>query len=234
MPATQRQTKAAVPEAADGAKFVFFDLETTGLSPRGCRIIEMAALRVAPGGVVAGWFHALIRINDRVPHFITRLTGITSEMLEDGDPIEAAFPRFCEFVAALPLVAYNVSFDMGFLRTEAARQKIKLKNTPVCALAVARARVPGLPNYKLKTVARHFGVDNDQTHRALDDCVSGCGCSRRRCETRRVIPRCDPEASKASPGEPRRTKAELRRFLDRAGPGNLRVIEARFDGRLHD
>ena len=173
MPATQRQTKAAVPEAADGAKFVFFDLETTGLSPRGCRIIEMAALRVAPGGVVAGSFHALIRINGRVPSFITRLTGITSEMLEDGDPIEAAFPRFCEFVAELPLVAYNVSFDMGFLRTEAARQKIKLKNTPVCALAVARARVPGLPNYKLKTVARHFGVDNDQTHRALDDCVMG-------------------------------------------------------------
>src|SRR5690606_1141216 len=84
-----------------------------------------------------------------------------------------AFPRFCAFVGELPLVAYNVSFDMGFLRSEAARQKVKLRNTPVCALAVARARVPGLPNYKLKTVARHFGLDNEQTHRALDDCEMG-------------------------------------------------------------
>jgi DNA polymerase-3 subunit epsilon len=175
MPATQMNEMPVPPEPAraDDAKFVFFDLETTGLSPSGCRIIEMAALRVAIGGVVAGSFHSLIRIADRVPPFITRLTGITSAMLEDGDPIEAAFPRFCEFVEDLPLVAYNVSFDMSFLRTEAARQKIRLNNTPVCALAIARARVPGLANYKLKTVARHFGFDEDQTHRALDDCEMG-------------------------------------------------------------
>lgn len=157
----------------DGAKFVFFDLETTGLSPRGCRIIEMAALRVASGGVACGAFHALIRIEERLPWFITRLTGITDAMLEDGDPIEEAFPRFCAFVEDLPLVAYNVGFDMGFLRTEAARQKIRLTNRPVCALHVARRRLPDLPNHKLKTVARHLGVDSEQTHRALDDCEMG-------------------------------------------------------------
>jgi DNA polymerase-3 subunit epsilon len=172
MLAAQQQIDIAA-AGADGAKFVFFDLETTGLSPRGCRIIEMAALRIADDGVIAGTFHTLIRIDERVPPFITRLTGITSAMLEDGEPIETAFPRFCAFVEDLPLVAYNVSFDMSFLRTEAARQRVKLKNEPVCALAVARARVPGLPNYKLKTVARHFGVDDEQTHRALDDCVMG-------------------------------------------------------------
>jgi len=175
MPSTLRNEVLATPEqaCADDARFVFFDLETTGLSPRGCRIIEMAALRVASGGVVSGSFHSLIRIDEGVPPFITRLTGITSDMLEDGDPIEAVFPRFCDFVEDLPLVAYNVSFDMSFLRTEAARQKIRLTNTPVCALAIARARVPGLPNYKLKTVARHFGFDEEQTHRALDDCEMG-------------------------------------------------------------
>lgn len=175
MPAVQRKPRVDAPAdaPADGAKFVFFDLETTGLSPRGCRIIEMAALRVGEGGTVAGSFHSLVRIEGRIPYFISRLTGITDDMLEDGAPIGQVFPRFCEFVGALPLVAYNVSFDMGFLRTEAARQKMELKNTPVCALAVARARVPGLPNYKLKTVAQHFGIDDAQTHRALDDCEMG-------------------------------------------------------------
>ena len=172
MPVTRRQTMPA-PAVADGAKFVFFDLETTGLSPRGCRIIEIGALRVAGGGVACASFHALIRIEEPVPFFITRLTGITGEMLEDGDPIEYAFPRFCEFVEDLPLVAYNVSFDMGFLRTEAARQKIKLRNTPVCALSVARKKLPELANHKLKTVARHLGIESDQSHRALDDCEMG-------------------------------------------------------------
>ena len=177
MAVVRRKTKTAAPEQApvriDGAKFVFFDLETTGLSPRGCRIIEMAALRVAGGGVACGSFHALIRIEERVPYFITRLTGITDEMLEDGHSIEDAFPRFCEFVEDLPLVAYNVSFDMGFLCVEAARQRIALRNRAVCALSVARAKLPELPNHKLKTVARHFGIGSDQSHRALDDCETG-------------------------------------------------------------
>jgi DNA polymerase III epsilon subunit family exonuclease len=173
MPASTRKTSEPVQAAADGAKFVFFDLETTGLSPRGCKIIEMAALRVGEEGVIAGSFQALVRIDHPLPYFITKLTGITNTMLARGARIESVFPQFCEFVGGLPLVAYNASFDMGFLRAEAARQRIKLTNTPVCALAVTRARVPGLPSYKLKSVAEHFGIQERQTHRALDDCEMG-------------------------------------------------------------
>jgi DNA polymerase III epsilon subunit family exonuclease len=173
MPASKREMSEPVQAAADGAKFVFFDLETTGLSPRGCKIIEMAALRVGQDGAIAGSFQALVRIDHPVPYFITRLTGITNTMLARGERIESVFPRFCEFVGDLPLVAYNASFDMGFLRAEAARQKIKLQNRPVCALAVTRARVPGLSSYKLKLVAEHFGIQERQTHRALDDCEMG-------------------------------------------------------------
>jgi DNA polymerase III epsilon subunit family exonuclease len=168
-----RTSERAEAPFADGARFVFFDLETTGLSPRGCRIIEIAGLRVAPGGVACAAFHALVRIAGQVPHFITRLTGITDEMLEDGDPIERALPRFAGFVEDLPLVAYNVSFDMSFLHAEARRQRLRLANKPVCALQIARAKLPDLPNHKLKTVARHLGVPSDQTHRALDDCEMG-------------------------------------------------------------
>lgn len=157
----------------DGARFVFFDLETTGLSPHGCRIIEIAALKVGEGAMVHGEFQALIRIDEKLPRFITRLTGITDDMLEDGDAIEDALPRFAAFAGNLPLVAYNVNFDMGFLRAEARRLKMQVQNLPLCALAIARRRLPGLPNYKLKTVARYLGVDHDQTHRALDDCHMG-------------------------------------------------------------
>lgn len=169
----QSKRTEPAPPCADGAKFVFFDLETTGLSPRGCRIIEIAGLRVAKGGVACGSFHSLVRIDGPVPRFITRLTGITDAMLEDGDPIEMVLPRFFAFVEGLPLVAYNVAFDIGFLRAEARRQRVRFVNRPVCALQVARARLPELPNHKLRTVARHFGVAWDQSHRALDDCEVG-------------------------------------------------------------
>ena len=173
MPVSTCKTSEPVQAAEDGAKFVFFDLETTGLSPRGCKIIEIGALRVGEGGAIAGSFQALVRIDRPLPYFITKLTGITNAMLARGERIESVFPQFCEFVGGLPLVAYNASFDMGFLRAEAARQRIQLTNPPVCALAVTRARVPGLPSYKLKAVAEHFGIVERQTHRALDDCEMG-------------------------------------------------------------
>lgn len=173
MPVSTCKTSEPVQAAEGGAKFVFFDLETTGLSPRGCKIIEIGALRVGEGGAIAGSFQALVRIDRPLPYFITKLTGITNTMLARGERIESVFPQFCAFVGELPLVAYNASFDMGFLRAEAARQRIRLTNKPVCALAVTRARVPGLPSYKLKAVAEHFGIEERQTHRALDDCEMG-------------------------------------------------------------
>lgn len=173
MPLSMRRKEEPVQAAEDGARFVFFDLETTGLSPRGCKIIEMGALRVGEAGEITGSFQALVRIDHALPYVITKLTGITNTMLARGERIEIVFPQFCEFVGGLPLVAYNASFDMGFLRAEAARQRIQLTNTPVCALAVTRARVPGLPSYKLKAVAEHFGIVERQTHRALDDCEMG-------------------------------------------------------------
>ncbi len=158
--------------SADGP-FVFFDLETTGLSPHGDRIIEIAGLRVAARHKVTDRFHRLVRIDRRVPPFITSITGISDDMLQDQEPIEEALPRFIDFVEDLPLVAYNVSFDMGFLSAAAGRLRIKVKNVSVCALQVARRKLPELANHKLATVARHLGVRRDQSHRALEDCEMG-------------------------------------------------------------
>ena len=166
----------ALARAGAGARngaFVFFDLETTGLSPHGDRIIEIAGLRVAAGGGIADRFQQLIRIDVPVPPFITSITGITDDMLQDQEPIEEALPRFFDFVEDLPLVAYNVLFDMGFLSAAAGRLRMKVKNVPVCALQVARKKLPDLANHKLATVAKYFGVNGDQNHRALGDCEMG-------------------------------------------------------------
>jgi DNA polymerase III epsilon subunit-like protein len=48
-----------------------------------------------------------------------------------------------------------------------------VKNVSVCALQVARRKLPDLANHKLATVARHLGVRRDQNHRALEDCEMG-------------------------------------------------------------
>lgn len=88
--------------------------------------------RAAKGGVACRSSRTLVRIEEPLPYFITRLTGITDDMLLfDGDPIELALPRFAKFVGNLPVVFYNVSFDMSFLRAEAQRQGMRFANAPV-------------------------------------------------------------------------------------------------------
>jgi len=151
-------------------EFVFFDFETTGLSPRTDRVIEIAALRVGRAGKVIGSFESLIRIDRALSPFITKLTGISDEMLADQRPAKAVMPEFLEFIGNRVVVSYNIPFDMGFLRAEAARLRRPIHNASLCALQMARRKLPQLRDHKLQTVAKFCGCRQKQNHRALDDC----------------------------------------------------------------
>ena len=74
--------------ALDGETIVF-DLETAGLSPRTCEIIEIAAILVS-GGQQKESFHTYVKPSEPVPYEITKLTGITasySGSIKDGEQV---------------------------------------------------------------------------------------------------------------------------------------------------
>lgn len=150
-------------------EFVVVDLETTGFSPRYCQIIEVGAVRVdmASGGRES--FSSFVWCDAALPYHITRLTGISSDMLDGAPEGHEVMADLGFFVRGLPIVAYNAGFDMSFLR--AAAPEVFEAHPVVCALQAAR-RYLRLPDYKLATVARHFGVDQAAAHRALDDCLT--------------------------------------------------------------
>jgi DNA polymerase III epsilon subunit-like protein len=57
---------------------IIFDLETTGLSPYSHEIIQIAAVRMRVGvWEEEAAFETFVRPRQRVPSFITGLTGIT-------------------------------------------------------------------------------------------------------------------------------------------------------------
>jgi DNA polymerase-3 subunit epsilon len=158
----------APPARADGALFAFFDLQTTGLRPSTDRIIAISARRVGGGGQVVDEFDALVGLDQPLPPFVPAMTGITEDMLRGQNPIRIVFSQFLNFIEDLPLVSYNVSFDMSFLKSEAERLRMRLRNTPVCALQVARRRLPNLPNHKLETVAAHLGLPANPGERSTE------------------------------------------------------------------
>jgi DNA polymerase III subunit epsilon len=171
-PATDRwhtPVHAALHKPTNLIEFVVVDLETTGLKPGPAGVTEIAAVRVEQGRLGAE-FHTLVNPNRRVPAVITRLTGITDDMLRDQPHIDAVFPRLHAFLGSAVLVAHNVDFDLSFLNFDARRLlSAPLLNPALCTLRLARRLLPGVRSRSLDAVAAHLGVSCPDRHRALGD-----------------------------------------------------------------
>jgi DNA polymerase-3 subunit epsilon len=149
--------------------FVVVDLETTGtgVSPHG--IIEIGAARVENGRIVAE-MQQLVRPAGQLPSFITRLTGITVEMLVDQPPIHEVWPRFVEMIGQDVLVAHNAAYDLGYLNATALSFDGRpLPNLHLCTLKLARRLLPEQKRRGLDALAGLFGIPQTDRHRALGD-----------------------------------------------------------------
>ncbi len=150
--------------------FVIVDLETTGLSPVKNEIIEIGAIKVENGQVV-DTMDIFVKPKKPVSYFITNLTGITNEMLEDGYDIEEGMKKFIEFSGDSTLIAHNARFDISFLKNNMNNCFNKdLENKYLDTVKISKEIVKDLPNYKLGTLAEYFNVDYKGAHRALKDC----------------------------------------------------------------
>ena len=78
-------------------EFVVFDLETTGSKAGPCRITEIGAYRVR-NGEVTGEFQTLVNPEMPIPWFITRLTGISDEMVRDAPLFKDIAHDFLSFI----------------------------------------------------------------------------------------------------------------------------------------
>jgi DNA polymerase-3 subunit epsilon len=148
--------------------YVVVDVETTGGCKPGHRITEIGAVKVINGRVVDSW-SSLINPERRVPHFITRLTGISNDMVEDA-------PLFCEVIDDLErfmqdciFVAHNVNFDYGFFKLEYARLDRTFSMPKLCTVREMRKYYPGSKSYSLGNLTKEYGLSLDNHHRALCD-----------------------------------------------------------------
>jgi DNA polymerase-3 subunit alpha (Gram-positive type) len=150
-------------------EFVILDIESTGLSKAYDRMTEIAAVAWRDGKVLRE-FHSLINPQIHIPRFITSLTGIDDDMVRDAPPVASVMPRFLEFLGKRPIVAHNAAFDCGFLDHNAkATAGIGLENTALCTRLLANRLLPHLPSKKLGEICAHFGIRNEQAHRAMGD-----------------------------------------------------------------
>ncbi|MGN0692478.1 MAG: PolC-type DNA polymerase III [Oscillospiraceae bacterium] len=158
-------------------EYVALDIETTGLSPAYCEIIEIGAVRVE-NGEVTEQFDALIRPTEPVSGFITDLTGITNEELErNGRQPDMVLSEFSDFIGDSLLVGQNVNFDINFLYDGFVKHLGKpLTNDFADTLKLSSNIFPDLSDHKLGTLKKAFGIAEDVAHRGLSDCIDAMRC----------------------------------------------------------
>lgn len=149
-------------------EIVCFDIETTGLNKQWEAITEIGAV-VLKNGEITDKFSTFADPKRLLSPDITRLTGITDEMLVGAPSQEEALQAFVDFIGDRPLAAHNAEFDMGFIAMGCEKYGIPFENTSVDSLILAQNLLPNLGKYKLDIVAEHLKLPAFNHHRAADD-----------------------------------------------------------------
>lgn len=149
--------------------YVVIDIETDGLDPLADNIIEIGALRIEVDSIED--FHGFVRSERRLPNEIVELTGITDQILADeGRTVSEVLGAFMDFVGDLPVVGYNLLFDVDFIN-EKLRDigQPAIKNRRIDLMGLVKKEKPFLRSYTLEEVLRSYDIEATVSHRALDD-----------------------------------------------------------------
>lgn len=154
------------------AEYVIFDVETTGLSAVYDSIIELAAVKMKDGKVIAE-FDEFIDPQHPLSATTINLTSITDEMVQGSNTEAQAIQKFAEFSGDDILVGHNVTFDIGFLNAARQRQHLSAVQVPVLdTLELSRTLHSEYRNHKLDSLAKRYNIKLEHHHRANSDAAT--------------------------------------------------------------
>jgi len=152
-------------------KYAIVDIETTGGLVKRDKITEIAIV-LHDGDNVIDQYQTLINPERSIPPYISTLTGIRDDMVADA-------PLFCEVAKEIVLrtegavfVAHNARFDYGFLREEFSRLGYAFTRKQLCTVRLSRKLLPSLRSHSLDSLIRHYQLQVENRHRALDDALA--------------------------------------------------------------
>lgn len=97
---------------------VVLDLETTGTWVEKDRIVEIALVKLLPGGGRES-FHSRVNPGMPIPPRVSQITGIKDEDVKEAPPFKQIGPAVVEFIGDADLAGFNVErFDLPLLERE--------------------------------------------------------------------------------------------------------------------
>jgi DNA polymerase III subunit epsilon len=142
------------------------DVETTGLHARGDRVIEIAVVRLDPGSPPQLAIETLV--NPRRPVAATEIHGITDDHVVDAPDFQQLAEPVAAILSGAVFAAYNVYFDVGFVRAELERSGITAMPPHLC-LMYLRSCLGFGGRCTLADACRTHRIQRTAEHAAADD-----------------------------------------------------------------
>jgi len=151
--------------------FVIMDFETTGLNPCTDSIIEFALARYEKG-VLREKFSSLCKPDSEIPEEITKITGITNNMVKNKPNFRKFVKDIIDFIGYQPIIGHNISFDLRFFKAQLDRMNIKIDFSDfliIDTLLLSRTFLFYLPGFSLSSICSSLDIKGFEFHRAVDD-----------------------------------------------------------------
>jgi DNA polymerase-3 subunit epsilon len=159
-------------------KFAVVDVETSGLSTRRGRILQIGVVTAAPDGTVLDEWATLVRLRwpwSRVGP--QQVHGITRRDLRGAPPIHEAVHELRDRMAGNVFTAHNADFDAAFVEQAATRAKVPLAlGRRLCTLQLSRRLDPDRQlTHGLADLCARYDVPLERHHDALADARATAG-----------------------------------------------------------
>jgi DNA polymerase-3 subunit epsilon len=151
--------------------YAIVDIETTGNHANGNGITEIAII-LHNGKEIDGKFQTLINPESPIPPYVSSLTGIYNYMVADAPLFSQVAANIHQLLKGRIFVAHNVNFDYSFLKSHLKDVGYDWNAKKLCTIRMAKKTFPGLKRYGLGALCDHFGIDNEQRHRATGDALA--------------------------------------------------------------
>ncbi|NOX85551.1 MAG: GIY-YIG nuclease family protein [Chlorobi bacterium] len=151
--------------------YAILDVETTGLSPAGEKITEIAIV-IHDGREVTDTFETLINPEKKIPYRIIQMTGITNQMVAGAPKFYEVAKKIVELTEGKTLVGHNVRFDYNFLRHEFMSLGYDFRRETLDTVKLGRKLIPGRRSYSLGKLCKDLGINNHARHRAAGDALA--------------------------------------------------------------
>ncbi len=151
--------------------FAVVDVETTGGSYQNARLTEIA-IYLFNGEHIVKEFATLINPERPIPYMITKLTGITDDMVADAPRFFEIARVIVEMTEGAVFVGHNVAFDYNFIRQEFKSLGYNYKRPTLCTVKMSRKILPGYDSYSLGNLCSAIGIPINNRHRAAGDALA--------------------------------------------------------------